>query len=127
MRYLTRGRWSLELTDIVYTSGLPRGRGTDDRTGADAGSRSTPGDHPPRSGGDRQRLGDVPLLRDHPSDLLRVAPPLREVRPGGPSGAITPPARQPECHEDGGRRQDRVPPPELPLRTPQDLDVPQAL
>src|SRR6266566_2563078 len=33
----------------------------------------------------------------------------------------------PECHQDRGGRQDRLPPPELPLRPPQDRHVPEAL
>ena len=41
-------------------------RRTDDRSRAGPASRAPPGGDPPRPGGDRQRLQDVPLLRDQP-------------------------------------------------------------
>src|SRR6266516_3258018 len=118
---------TLELTDIVYTSGPPRGRGTDDGARARPWSSSAVGDHPPCPGGDRQRLVDLPVLRDHPSGLLRLAPPLPSGGPGGASRAVTPAPREPQRHPHRGRRQDRVPPPALPLRAPQDRHVPEAL
>jgi transposase InsO family protein len=46
-------------------------------------SRASSGDHPPRPGGDRQRLADVPLLRDHAAGLLHLAPALSGAWTGG--------------------------------------------
>jgi hypothetical protein len=117
----------LELTDIVYTSGPSDEGGTRDREGAGPHGRAPPGDHPPRPGGDRQRLADVPVLRDHPPGLLQVAPPLRGAGPGGAARPLTKAPRDPERHQARGDRQDRLPAQALPLRTSQDLDVPQAL
>src|SRR3990172_5029316 len=44
---------SMELTDIVYTSGSPEEGGTDDRAGAGPRRRAKAGDHQARQGGDR--------------------------------------------------------------------------
>ena len=58
---------ALKLTDIVYTSGPPSEGGADDRsrTGSE---RCTPaGDPAPCPGGHRQRLQDLPSLRDRPA------------------------------------------------------------
>lgn len=56
-----------------------------EREGARPRGGTTSGDHPPRPGGDRQRLDDLPVLRDHPTGLLQVAAALRGAGPGGPS------------------------------------------
>src|SRR5207245_1182784 len=50
---------ALELTDIVYTSGPPSEGGTDDRTRTRSECCTPAGDHPPRPGGDGQRLQDL--------------------------------------------------------------------
>jgi hypothetical protein len=86
----------LELTDIVYTSGPPRRRGIRDREGARTRGGPPAGDHPPRSGGDRQRLVDLPLFRHHAAGLLHLAPPVRGARPGRAPGPLTTTPRDPE-------------------------------
>jgi transposase len=60
-------------TDIVYTSCSRIEGRTDDRARARPSGGPPTGDHPPRSGGDRQRLVDLPLLRDHAPGLLHLA------------------------------------------------------
>ena len=100
---------------------------TDDRARARPSGGPPAGDHPPRPGGDRQRLLDLPLLRDHAPGLLHLAPSLRRARSRGAPGPFAKAARESERHEGGGDRQDRLPAPELPLRTAQDRDVSQAL
>src|SRR4029450_8612974 len=122
-----RARGGLELTDIVYTSGPPRGRGIRDREGA-CSSGGTPAGHPsPPPGGETQRLDNLPVLRNHQAGLLQVAAALRGAGHGRAPRPLTKAPRDPARHQARGGRQDRLPQAELSLRTAQDLDVPQAL
>src|SRR5437868_12953500 len=98
---------------MVYTSGPPSEGGTDDRSGTGSERCTAAGDPPPRPGGHRQRLQDLPVLRHHAAGLLHVAPPLRGAGRGGAARPVTQTPREPECDEDRGGRQDRLPPPEL--------------
>jgi hypothetical protein len=88
---------TLELTEIVYTSGPPTGRGTDDEPGARPRSCSTACDHPPRPGSLRQRCGDVPVLRDLPPGLRRMAPPVRSGWGRGAAGSFPQTPREPHA------------------------------
>ena len=101
-------------------------RRSGDRARARARSSPSAGDHPPCPGGDRERGHDLPVLRDQPEPLLQVVPALRgggRCRAAGPLQAALDSPRA----TDRGRRQDHLPAPELPLRAPEDLDVPEAL
>ena len=63
----------LKLMEVVDSRGsLVRGR-SDGRQRAAAQDTAPPGGASPRRGGDRQRGGDVPLLRHQPADVLQVA------------------------------------------------------
>ena len=65
----------------VFVRGRPH-----DRARAATQDPASPRRACPRRGGDRQRRPDLPLLRNQPSDLLRVAKPLRGARRGGTQG-----------------------------------------
>jgi hypothetical protein len=79
----------LELTDMVYASGSLEEGGTYDREGARSRGGGPSGDHPTRLGGDRQRLADVPVLRDHAPSRPQVAPAVRRAWLGGSQGPLT--------------------------------------
>ena len=113
-----RKRLGIKLTESVDTWASNSRGGTCDRKRTGKGSNSAPGNHSPRPGSDRQRRPDVPLLRDHPAVLLGLVSTLRGVRGREPAGPLFTPACEPKDHSGGGRRQDHLPAPELPLRRP---------
>src|SRR5687767_12527231 len=53
--------------------------------------------------------------------------PLRGPRCRRPAGSLQEAPDEPERHQGRGGREDRLPPPELPLRPAQGRDVPEAL
>ncbi len=75
------GRASIKTDGCLVDTWASNSRGgTCDRERTGEGSSSTPGNHSPRPGSDRQCRPHVPLLRDHPAVLLRLVPALRGVR-----------------------------------------------
>ena len=128
-------KWHLLVTTITPRSktdegclhGGPLKGGLRGRSGAAAQGQASPGGHPSRPRGHGERGGDLPLLRDQPAVLLQVAPPLRGARRGGAARRLLSPPELPERDQTRGGHSNRLPAEPLPLRAPQDRDVPRAL
>src|SRR5438552_3236212 len=121
------GEGGLKLTDVVDTWAAQRGGDPSDRQRAGEVRVPAPGDHPSREGSQPQRQPDLPLLRHHATDLLRLAAALRGEGRAGSRGPFASSAPQPSGHQHRDRRQDRASAPDLPLRADEDRDVPAPL
>src|ERR1700686_3634153 len=100
---------------------------SDGRLRAAAQGAAPSGGAPSCRGSERERRGDVPVLRHQSPGVLQVAAPLRRGRRGGPAGPVVGTVSLAERNEGGGGRQDYLSASALPLRSDEDFDVLEAL